>query len=170
MGVRAGLQRKLSTEELMLLNCGIEEDSLAFKEVQPVHPKEDQSWMFIERTDVEAETPVLWPPNVKSWLIGNNPDAGKGWRWEEKGMTENEMVGWHHWLNGWVWVNSRSWWWTGKPGMLQSMGLQSQTQLSSWTETIRKHFHSNHCPVTYQKLEIQKWNALLKIKKLIHEC
>ena len=93
MGVRAGLQRKLSTEELMLLNCGIEEDSLAFKEIQPVHPKEDQSWMFIERTDAEAETPVLWPPNVKSWLIGNDPDAGKDWGQEEKGTTEDKMVG-----------------------------------------------------------------------------
>ena len=70
------------------------------KEMQPVHPKGDQSWVFIGRTDVEAETPILWPPDVKSWLIWKVPDAGKDWRQEEKGMTEDEMVGWHHWLNG----------------------------------------------------------------------
>ena len=70
------------------------------KEIQPVHRKGDQSWMFIGRTDVEAETPILWPPDVKSWLIGKDPDAGKDWRREEKGTTEDEMVGWHHRLNG----------------------------------------------------------------------
>ena len=70
------------------------------KEIQPVHPKGNQSWIFIGRTDVEAETPILWPPDAKSWLIWKDPDAGKDWRWEEKGMIEDEMVGWHHWLNG----------------------------------------------------------------------
>ena len=70
------------------------------KEIQPVHPKGDQSWDFFGRTDAEAETPVLWPPDVKNWLIGKDPHAGKDWGWEEKGMTEDEMVGWHHWLNG----------------------------------------------------------------------
>ena len=69
-------------------------------EIQPVHPKGDQSWVFIGMTDVEAETPILWPPDVKSWLLGKHPDAGKDWRQEEKGMTEDEMVGWHHWLDG----------------------------------------------------------------------
>ena len=76
------------------------ESPLDCKEIQPVHPKGDQSWVFIGRTDVEAETPILWPPDVKSWLIGKDPDAGKDWRWEEKGTTEDEMVGWHHWLDG----------------------------------------------------------------------
>ena len=70
------------------------------KSIQPVHLKGDQSWLFIGRTDAEAETPVLWPPDAKSWLIGKDPDAGKDWRWEEKGTTEDEMAGWHHWLNG----------------------------------------------------------------------
>ena len=70
------------------------------KEIQPVHLKGDQSWMFIERTDVEAETPILWPSDAKSWLIWKDPDARKDWRQEEKGMTEDEMVGWHYWLNG----------------------------------------------------------------------
>ena len=75
------------------------ESPLDCKEIQPVHPKGDQSLIFIERTDAEAETPKLWPPNVKSWLIGKDSDAGKDWRQEEKGMTEDEMVGWHKWLN-----------------------------------------------------------------------
>ena len=76
------------------------ESPLDCKKIQPVHPKGDQSWVFIGKTDVEAETPILWPPDVKSWLIGKDPDAGKDWGQEEKGTTEDEMVGWHHWLNG----------------------------------------------------------------------
>ena len=76
------------------------ESTLDCKEIQPVHPKGNQSWIFIGRTVVEAETPVLWPADAKSWLIWKNPDAGKDWRWEEKGMTEDEMAGWHHRLNG----------------------------------------------------------------------
>ena len=88
---------------LMLLNCGVGEDSwesLDCKEIQPVHPKGDQSWVFFGRTDVEAETPILWPPDAKSWLIWKDHDAGNDWGQEEKGMTEDEMVGWHHWLDG----------------------------------------------------------------------
>ena len=76
------------------------ESPLDCKEIQPVHPKGNQSWVFTGRTDVEAETPILWPPDAKSWLIWKDPDAGKDWRWEEKGTTEDEMVGWHHRLNG----------------------------------------------------------------------
>ena len=75
------------------------ESPLDCKEIQPVHPKGDQSWVFIGRTDVEAEIPILWPPYVNSWLIWKDPDAGKDWG-QEKGLTEEEMVGWHHWLNG----------------------------------------------------------------------
>ena len=76
------------------------ESPLDCKEIQPVHPKGDQSWIFIWRTDAEAEALILWPPDVKSWFTGKDPDAGKDWRQEEKGGTEDEMVGWHHWLNG----------------------------------------------------------------------
>ena len=76
------------------------ESPLDSKEIQPVHPKGDQSWVFIGRTDAEAVAPILWPPDVKNWLIWKDPDAGKDLRWEEKGMTEDEMVGWHHQLNG----------------------------------------------------------------------
>ena len=75
------------------------ESPLGSKEIQPVHSKGNQSWIFIGRTDVEAETPILWPPDVKNWLTLKHPDAGKDWRQEEKG-TEDEMVGWHHWLDG----------------------------------------------------------------------
>ena len=75
------------------------ESPLDCKEIQPVHPKGDQSWVFIGRTDAEAETPILCPPDVKNWLIGKAPDTGKDWRPEEKGVTEDEMVGWHHRLN-----------------------------------------------------------------------
>ena len=129
MDVRVGLWRKLSAKALMLLNCGVGEDSWESLGLQgdglQVHPKGDQSWLFIGRTHAEAETPICWPPDAKNWVICKDPDAGKGWRQEEKGTTEGEMVGWHHWLNGGVWANSGSWWWTGKPGVLQSIGLQS---------------------------------------------
>ena len=76
------------------------ESPLDCKEIQPVYPKGNQYWIFIGRTDAEAETPILWPPNVKNWLIGKDPDAGNDRRQEEKEMTEDEMVEWHHWLNG----------------------------------------------------------------------
>ena len=75
------------------------ESPLDCKEIQPVHPKVDQFWVFIGRTDVEAETPILWPPDAKNWLIWKDPDAGNDWKREEKGTTEEEMVGWHHRLN-----------------------------------------------------------------------
>ena len=101
MDVKVGLWRKLSAEEL-LLNCGVGEDSLESLGLQgdpTVHPKGDQSWVFIGRTDAEAETPILWPPHAKSWLIGKDSDAGRDCGQEEKGMTEDEMAGWHHWLD-----------------------------------------------------------------------
>ena len=76
------------------------ESPLDCKEIQPVNPKRNQSWIFIGRTDAEAETPILWPPDLGNWLIGKDPDAGKNWRQEQKGVTEDEMVEWHHQLNG----------------------------------------------------------------------
>ena len=76
------------------------ESPLDCKEIQPVHPKGHQSWVFIGRTDAEAETPTLWPPDVKSWLTWKDPDAGKDWEQEDKGAIEDEMAGWHHQLNG----------------------------------------------------------------------
>ena len=76
------------------------ESPLDCKQIQPVHSEGDQSCIFIGRTDADVESPILWPPDVKNWLIGKDPDAGKDWRWEEKGTAEDEMVGWHHRLNG----------------------------------------------------------------------
>ena len=76
------------------------ESPLDCKEIKPVNPKGNQPWIFTGRTDAEAETPILWPPDVKNWLIGKDSDAGKDWRQEEKGAMEDEMAGWHHWLNG----------------------------------------------------------------------
>ena len=95
------------------------ESPLDCKEIQSDYPKGNQSWTFIGRTDGETETLILWPPDAKNWFIWKDSDAQKDWRQEENGMTEDEMVWWT-----WVWVTSRSWWWTGKPGMLQSMGSQ----------------------------------------------
>ena len=96
------------------------------KEIQLVHHKGNHSCIFIGRTDAEAEAPILWQPDVKNWLIWKDPDSGKDWRWEEKQKTEDELFGWYHLLKWtWVWVSSRSWWWTGKPGVLQSMGLST---------------------------------------------
>ena len=102
------------------------ESPLDCKEIQPVHAKGDQSWVFFGRTDAKAETPILWPPHAKSWLIGKDSDAGRDWGQQEKGTTEDEMAGWHHWLDGhgWVWVDSGSWWWTGRPGVLWFTGSQ----------------------------------------------
>ena len=100
-------------------------DCLDNKEIQPVHPKGNQSWIFTERTYTEAETPTLRSPDVKNWLTGKNPDSGKDWRQEERGDDK----GWDGWIVSptqwtWVWVNSGSWGWTGRPGMLQSMGSE----------------------------------------------
>ena len=92
------------------------------KQIEPVHPKRDQCWLFIGRTDARAETPVLWPPHAKGWLIGKDRDAGRDWGQEEKGTTEDEMAGMTLWTR--VWVNSRRWWWTGRPGVLWFMGSQ----------------------------------------------
>ena len=96
------------------------ESPLDCKEIKPVNPKGNQPWIFIGRTDAEAETPILQPPDVKSQLIREDPDAGKDWRQEEKGTTEDEMVS----PTQWVWANSERWWRTRKPDMLQSMGSQ----------------------------------------------
>ena len=119
----------------MLLNCSVGEDlesPLDFKEIKPVHPKGNQSWIFIGRTDAEA--PILWPPYVKSWL------KRRPWCWERlKAGGEGDDGEWDGWMISltqctWVWARPASWWSAGKLGVLQSMGLQSQTQLSDWTE------------------------------------
>ena len=109
------------------------ESPLDCKEIQPVHPKGDQSWVFIGRTAAEAETPILWPPDVKDWLIGKDPDTGKDWGQEEKGTTEDEMVEWHHWLNGHEFEQA-PWVGDGQGGLACcSMGLQ-RVRHDWWTE------------------------------------
>ena len=108
------------------------ESPLDCKEIQPVHPKGDQSCVFTGRTDVEAETPILWPPDVKSWLIWKDPDAGRDWGQEEKGTTEDELVGWHHWLDGQVVMDREAWY-----AVVHAVA-ESRTRLSNWTElTVR---------------------------------
>ena len=114
------------------------ESPLDYKEIKPVHSKGYQSWRFTGRANVEAETPILWLSDAKNWLTGKDPDAGKEWRREEKGMIR----GWEGWMASptrltWVRASSRSWWWTGRPGVLQSMGSQRvgrnwATELNIW--------------------------------------
>ena len=105
------------------------------KEIKPVNPIGNQSWIFLGRTDDEAEALMFWPPDAKNWLIEKYPDTGKYWRQEEKQMTgwSGRMASPIWWA--WVWASSGSWWWTGKPGMLRYLGFQSPwTQLRNWTE------------------------------------
>ena len=120
------------------------ESPLDCKETQLVHPKGDQSWVFIGRTDVEAETPILWPPDAKSWLIWKDPDGGKDWGQEGKGMTEDEMVASPtQWT--WVCVDSRSWWWTGRPGILRFMG--SQRVGHDWVTELNRISNFSSLPI-----------------------
>ena len=110
------------------------ESPLDFKEIQPVHSEGDKPWIVFGRTDAEAEIPVLWPPDAKNWLIGKDPDAGKDWRQEEKGTTEDEMVGWHHRLNGRL-NELRELVMHGETWRAAIHGVaKSRTRLSKWTE------------------------------------
>ena len=125
------------------------ESPLDSKEIQPVHPKGNQSWIFTGRTDAEAETPILWPPDAKNLLIGKDPDAGG----EENDRGRDGWMASPTWWT-WVWVNSRNWWWTGRPGMLQSTGSQRVghdwvTELN-WTtwgaqHPVRHSLNVNYC-------------------------
>ena len=123
------------------------ESLLDLKEIKPVNPKGNQSWIFIGRTDAEAETLILWPPDGKNRLIRKDPDAGKDWRLEEKGTTEDKMVGWHHQLNGWVWASYGSWWRTRQAWHAASHGV---TKSWTWMERL-----NNKC---YSKV-LQQWTS-----------
>ena len=161
------------------------ENPLDCKEIQPDHPKGDKSWVFIGRTDVEAETSILWAPNVNNWLIWKDPDAGKAWGQEEKEKTEDEMVGWHPRLKGHGFVWTLGFCWTGRPGVLQFMGSQSQTRLNDWTDwithwkrfnTIGSWFHSFRNMMYYKELlwkggqfEVLKFLFLSKLYHLVQK-
>ena len=145
MDVRVGLWRRLSAEELMLLNCGVGEDSWESLGLQedPTSPSEgDQPWDFFGRNDAKAETPVLWPPRAKSWLIGKDSDAGRDWGQEEKRTTEDEMAGWHHWLDGceFEWIPGVG---DGQGGLecCDSWGCKESdtTEWLNWTELNSLH-------------------------------
>ena len=121
------------------------ESPLDCKDVQPVKSKGNQSWIFIGRTDAEAETPILWPPDVKNWHIGKVPDAGKDWRQEEKGMIKDEMVGWYYWLSGWVWASSGSGWWAQESLECCSPWVCKVLDTAEWVNSLSTYsfqFHS----------------------------
>ena len=122
------------------------ESPLDCKEIQPVYPKGDQSWVFTGRTDPEAETPIFWPPDAKSWLIGKDPDAGKDWGQEEKGTTEDEMVGWHDWLDG----HGFGW----SPGVGDGQG--GLAWLSDWTELYSTGNSTQYSLITYMRNKSEK--------------
>ena len=126
------------------------ESPLDSKKIEPVHPKGNQSWIFIGRIDAEAETPIFWPPDTKNGLIGNDHDAGKDGRQEEKGTTEDKMVGWHHWLNGHEFeqalglVMDREAWRAAVHEV-----AKSRTQLSDWTELMTCMFYMKEAQASY---------------------
>ena len=142
------------------------ESPLDCKEIQPVHPKGNQSRVFIGRTDAEAEAPILWPPNVKNWLIGKDPDAGQDW-----GRGRGDNRGWDSWMASltewtWVWASFWNWWWTGKPGVLQPMG--SQRVEHDWATEQQQANHNRkrlHGHITNWKLSDGE-AALHKLKIL----
>ena len=114
------------------------ESSLDSKEIKSVNPKGNQPWLFIGRTDAEAEAPILWSPDAKNRLTGKDPDAGKYSEQEEKRLKEDEMVGWHQWT--WIWANSRRSWMTGKPDVLQFLGSQ---RVQTWLSNLRNSCFTN---------------------------
>jgi len=161
MDVRVGLWRKLSTKELIPLLEKTPESPLDCTEFQPVHSEGDQPWDFFGGNDAEAETPILWPPDAKNWLTGKDHDAGNDWRQEKKGMTEDEMVGCYHWLNGCKIEQT--------PGVSDGQGSlvccspwgHKETWLSNWTED-QCQINAHMCVSMYMYTQwsiTQPWKA-----------
>ena len=134
------------------------ESPLDCKEIQPVHPKGDQSWVFIGRTDAEAETPIFWPPDVKSWLIWKDPNVGKDWGQEKKGTTEDEMVGWHHWHDGHEFEQTLGIGDGQRTLACCSPWVQKKSDMPEWLNWIGKHFL---CPAGCGSIFSEKscWNT-----------
>ena len=138
------------------------ESPLDCKEIQPIHPKGNHSWIFIGKTDAEAETPILWPPDAKNWHLK------RPWCWERLKVGRSRGRGWGGWIASptqwtWVWASSRSWWWTGRSGMLQSMELQRVGH--DWaTEQQQKflQFVANNLSIIFQKIQLTYWILLNK--------
>ena len=152
----------------MLLNCSVLkrtlESPLDCKEIQPVHPKGNQSWIFIGRTDAEAETPILWPPDGKKWLTGKDPDAGKDWRHEDKGTTEIEMVGWHHRLNGHEFEQAlRVGDGQGDLACHSPWGRKESTYPSNWSELRRGQVTFSQVLITLSPLTLLLSQTLLEL-------
>ena len=157
MDVRAGPERRLSTEELMLLNCGVGDDPwespMNSRGLNPINHK--GNWIFIERTDSKAEAAILWSPDAKRWLIGKDPDAGKDWGLEAKGVREDELLGWHHWLNGHELVQT--------PGKSEGQGILACCSLWGHKELDMTE-QLNNIDMTDSKFSLQLNPALLASK------
>ena len=140
------------------------------KEIQPVHPKGNQSWILTGMTDAEPETPILWPPDVKSQLIGKDPDAGKDWGQEEKGSTDGWIASLSQWT--WVWAKSRRWWRTRKPGELQFMRSQNQTWLSDFTTTTKEtnKYSSHTLCYMYVYVQFSSIQSLSRVQLFAYLC
>ena len=154
------------------------ESPLDYKEIQPVHPEGDQSWVFIGRTDAKAETPILWLPHAKNWLIGKDPEAGKDIL---LAGGEGDDRGWDGWMTSptpwtWVWVDSRSWWWTGRPGVLWFMGSQRvrhdwatelnwTERISSWWEELEEQVEVRGQEIKAPRIGRDAWRYLVQLSK-----